>query len=230
VHNFRIKIFRAIDDLDSCERFLEGHMNVLKIYGITEITTANKDWFYNPASYVLLAETLDGQKVVGGIRVHVAGGTQPLPIEEAISELDSSIHERVKRNAIHGTGELCGLWNSREVAGMGISSLLMRAGISMTTQIKLSTLFALCAPITVPMVGKVGFIIEKSLGKDGTFYYPKSDLIATAVMIHNLITLDNADNFDRKAIFELRENPKQTRLEKGNKGEIEIEYNLILNK
>jgi hypothetical protein len=45
-----------------------------------------------------------------------------------------------------------------------------------------------------------------------------------------LITLDNADNFDRKAIFELRENPKQTRLEKGNKGEIEIEYNLILNK
>jgi hypothetical protein len=108
VHNFRIKIFRAIDDKDSCARFMEGHMNVLKIYGITEITTANTDWFYNPASYVLLAETQDSQKTVGGVRVHVAGGTQPLPIEDAVSELDGSIHDKVKTNAIKGTGELCG--------------------------------------------------------------------------------------------------------------------------
>jgi hypothetical protein len=230
VHSFRIKIFRAIDDEDSCERFMEGHMNVLKIYGITEITTANKSWFYNPDSYVLLAETLDGQKVVGGIRVHVAGGTQPLPIEDAISELDNSIHDRVKTKAIKGTGELCGLWNSREVAGMGISKLLMRAGISVTTQIKLSSLFALCAPVTVPMVGKVGFVVEKSLGKEGTFYYPKSDLIATAVMIHDLIILDNAENHERQVIFELRKNPRQSRMEDGNKGEIEVEYNLTLDK
>jgi hypothetical protein len=207
---------------------MEGHMNVLKIYGITEITTANTDWFYNPASYVLLAETQDSQKTVGGVRVHVAGGTQPLPIEDAVSELDGSIHDKVKTNAIKGTGELCGLWNAREVAGMGISGLLMRAGISITTQVKLSSLFALCAPVTVPMVGKVGFVIEKSLGKDGTFFYPKSDLIATAVMIHDLITLDHAENAERQAIFDLRKNPRQSRLETGNKGELEIEYNLML--
>jgi hypothetical protein len=230
VNNFRIRIFRAIDDKDSCERFMEGHMNVLKIYGITEIATANKGWFSNPASYVLLAETLDGQKLVGGIRVHVSEGTQPLPIEDAISELDSSIHDKIKANAIKGTGELCGLWNSREVAGMGISGLLMRAGISVTTQVKLSSLYALCAPVTVPMVGKVGFVIEKSLGKNGTFYYPKSDLIATAVIINDLVTLPDAENYERQAILDLRKNPHQSRLETGGKGELGMEYKLTLDK
>jgi hypothetical protein len=208
---------------------MEGHMNVLKIYGITEITTANTDWFFNPSVYVLLAEEQNSNQVLGGVRIHIYGGTQPLPIEDAISEMDFSIHEMVKTHALNGTGELCGLWNSREIAGFGISGLLLRSGVSVTNQLSLNSLFALCAPITVPLVGKYGFVIEKSLGKEGTFFYPKSDLLATAVIIYDLKKLEHSEKAEQSAIWDLQKNIIQTRIEWGPKGELQIEYNLKIN-
>ena len=51
-----IRVFRAIDDLKSCEKFAEGHANVLKDYGVTKVTSARTDWFFNPGVYVVLVE------------------------------------------------------------------------------------------------------------------------------------------------------------------------------
>ena len=226
----KLKAFRAIDDEVSCKLFVEGHGNVLRDYGVTKITSANADWTQNPSVYVILATNKHTHEAVGGVRIHIADGVTPLPLENAISIVDERVFDLVKKYIPIGTGELCGLWNARSVAGLGLGSyFLMRAGISLTHQLKLPTLFALCAPHTYEISIQKGFETEKSIGKEGTFIYPKLDLIATSIIIKDTANLPLAIPEEKDLIFELRDNPHITRTEVGPKGAIEIEYDLQLN-
>ncbi|WP_299247669.1 hypothetical protein [uncultured Cytophaga sp.] len=226
----KIRVFRAIDDIESCQKYLEGHVRVLKIFGITMITSANIEWFYDPNTYVIIAESEDGVKVYGGARIQIANSTFPLPIETAVEEFDSSIHELVNRLAENGgTGELCGLWNSREVAGYGLGSIYLgRVGVAIAKFLNLNSLFALCAPSTVKNCMQVGFKVETSLGNEGLFYYPKEDLLATAVILKDVVQLSSADPFERECIFDLRLNPRQTTIQDSAKGEMKIEFDLVI--
>ncbi|WMJ71924.1 hypothetical protein RCC89_01870 [Cytophagaceae bacterium ABcell3] len=225
----RLKVFRAIDDQQSCEKFLEGHRRVLKSVGVTEVTTAKDDWFNNPAVFVLMVESEDGSKVFGGARVQAADGNIPLPIEDAVGDMDPKIYDFVKSQRLNGTGELCGLWNSLEVAGLGFGSVfLIRAGVAITTQLGLDSLFALCSPFTARICKNYSFEIVKSLGNEGTFYYPKSDLIATVALIHDTATLTGGDHNECDRIFDLRRDPLQRTVEKGKRKDIEIQYELDL--
>src|SRR6516225_9828387 len=119
----RIRAFRAIDEKDTCEKFVEGHMKILKVFEITMITSANISWVTDPYTYVIVAESMETGKVLGGARIQIAGGKLQLPLERAIHDLDNRIHDYIKQYIPDGTGELCGLWNSREIAGLGIGSM-----------------------------------------------------------------------------------------------------------
>jgi hypothetical protein len=227
----RLKAFRAIDEPETCALFVEGHVNVLTSIGVKKVTSSKNEWTTNPAVFVITVESLDGKRVYGGARVHVSGGTQPLPIEQATSALDASIHQLVWRYAQHGTGEICGLWNSREIAGYGIGSIfLTRAAVAISTQIGLESLFALCAPYTVKMAESVGYHIETSIGNEGTFYYPKLDLLATTMLNKDIKTLSSANEEDKQAIFKLRETLTLMRLEELRRKKIKIYYELEIPK
>jgi hypothetical protein len=225
---FVIEAFRAMDNIPACEKYVEGHVRVLKIYGITMITSANPEWFEDPYTYVILVKSEDGEKIYGGARIKVAGGTLPLPIETALTKFDPTVHKLVKDLAPAGTGELCGLWNSREVAGYGIGSIYLgRVGVALATQLKLNSLFALCAPATVKNCMQVGFELETRLGNEGTFYYPKEGLVATAVLLSDCPTLVHADPDERASIMDIRNNWIQRKVEIGPKERVfEIIYDL----
>lgn len=225
----KIRAFRAVDDTESCQKFVEGHMRVLKNFGITMITSANVEWFTDPDTYVIVAESMDDGRVLGGARVQVANGNIPLPIEKAVTELDDSIHDVVKSYIPDGVAELCGLWNSREIAGMGIGSVfLTRTAVSMAPQIGIKSMFALCAAYTVQMAQNAGFQIATFLGNNGTFYYPKDDLIASAMLLHDINDLSFASEAERNEIISLRENPVQIKTEEGRRGAFDIFYELQL--
>ncbi|TDQ82582.1 hypothetical protein [Sphingobacterium yanglingense] len=225
----RLRAFRAIDDPRTCERFIEGHAHVLTAIGVKKVTSSKNDWMYNPAAFVLIVESLDGENVYGGARIHVAGGTQPLPIEEATGNMDAKIFDLVWDYAQDGTGEGCGLWNSREIAGYGIGSIfLTRAAIAIAPQIGIKSLFALCAPYTINLTKSVGYRQETSVGNNGTFYYPKLDLLATTMILDDVGSLEMASEEDRAAIMALRENQNCTRIEVLRSKEIEIQYKLDL--
>lgn len=225
---FVIKAFRATDNLEACQKFVEGHTRVLKIFGITMITSANVEWFQDPNTYVIIVESEDGEKVYGGARVQVASNVIRLPIETAVHEMDPAVNEIVAEHAKEGTAEFCGLWNSRAVAGYGIGSMYLgRAAVAITEQLKLKTLFGLCAPATVRNSARVGFELATFLGNNGTFYYPKEDLIATAVCINDLHNLPTAEPAERDIIFNLRNNLVQEKLEPGPKGRVlKVKYQL----
>ncbi|MEX8546239.1 MAG: hypothetical protein V5804_01440 [Mucilaginibacter sp.] len=227
---FNIKAFKAVDDIDTCYKYVEGHVNVLKSFGITMITSANTEWFNDPKTYVITIQTEDQDIVCGGARVQVVSDTYQLPIEKALTKFDPKIHDLVNKLATNGTGELCGLWNSREVAGLGLGARYLGwIGIAISTQLNLNTLFALCAPATVKSCIKMGFLIETSLGNNGTFYYPKEDLIATAALVNDVVELSTAGTEERNRIFDLRKNPIQIKHEIGPRGQnMEIDYSLII--
>jgi len=223
----RLRAFRAIDDPETCEKFLEGHRHVLTTIGVEKVTSSKNEWTMNPAVFVLIVESLDRKRVYGGARIHVSGGTEPLPIEQATGALDPSIYELVYRFAQQGTGEGCGLWNSREISGYGIGSIfLTRAAIAISSQIGIKSLFALCAPYTIKLTESVGYHVETSIGNNGTFYYPKLDLVATTMILPDLNDLSTASEENLQAILELRQNLNTVRMERLRNREIEIHYEI----
>jgi hypothetical protein len=223
----RLRAFRAIDDPETCALFVEGHKHVLTSIGVTKVTSSKNEWTTNPAAFVMIVESLDGEKVYGGVRLHVSGGSEPLPIEQATGMLDAGVFDLVWNYARQGTGELCGLWNSREIAGYGVGSIfLSRACVAIATQVGLTSMFALGAPYTVKMAENVGYTIEESIGNRGTFYYPKLDLLATTLILKDVETLSKATEEDRTAIFKLREHLNQVRIEKLRNKEITIHYQI----
>jgi hypothetical protein len=227
----KIRAFKATDDEDSCHRFLEGHIRVLTAFGITMITSAKKDWIYDPGTFVIIAESEDGSKTYGGARIQTPIN-HPLPIQDAIEKYDSSIHKVINEEQENGgTGELCGLWNSKEVAGLGLGSIfLTRVSVSITDQIGIKTLYALCAPYIVEMATNIGFTVKTSLGNNGTFYYPKDDLLATAMVIEDVNSLANANESERGTILNLRNNRTQIIEETHRNKIVEIEYDLKIKK
>lgn len=222
------RAFKALGNRDLCEKYLDGHIQVLKNYGITNITTNNRDWMDWDGVYCITAEKEDGT-IVGGVRAQIADGLNMLPVEKAIGKMDPRIHELVKLYRKDGVGELCALWNAKEVAGMGISIMIVRAGISTLNQIACNTLMGICADYTLKMFTKVGFVVDNSLGNNGEFVYPNENYIARVLGILNAKDLETAEEFDRRKMLDLRQNPQQTCTESGpNNTEIEIEYQLVM--
>ena len=227
----RIRVFRATDDPETCLKFIEGHRRVLSIYGIENITTNTNDWMFRRSIFVIVVEKLDGSKLYGGARIQIADGIHPLPIEEATGKMDPKIYEIVRLRAQTGAAELSGLWNSKEVAGFGIGSLFhSRVAVAMATQIGINTFFTLCSPTTVRFKDWMGGKILTEVGNNGTFYYPKIDLLATALYSEDIVELPITHPREREKIMYLREHPIHVAKEKSpfKNHYIHIHYALLL--
>lgn len=220
-----VRAFRAPDDPEACLRFYNGHLRLLEIYfGIAKITSGSADWMNHENSIVIIVEDETRTKTYGGARVQLADGVLPLPIETAIGKYDPKIYSYVHPGS---SAEICAMWNSKEVAGMGIGSqVLARAGVVLAAQLPIDNFHVLCAPITTRIGKRVGFIIDESLGDKGTFFYPKDDFVATAMVINDVNSLEHADPKERELIYDLREHLVQTKTEVGPKGSYEVSYNL----
>lgn len=225
---YKVETYRAIDRPDLNKIFIREHANVLKDYGVTMITSFKQSWLKNPYVHCIVAYDQRGA-MIGGIRVQVKDWVKyPLPMEIAIAKLDEGIYDLVKRYQDQGVGELCGLWNSKSVQGVGISFILTRAAVSIVNQLKFDILMGICAEYSLPMFKSVGFEVDRSLSNNGEFPYPTDKYITRVVGILKSSTLETAVDYDRKKILELRKKPIQIREEEGKKGKFKVNYNLIV--
>lgn len=226
---FRLIAFKAINDPVRCGKFIEGHRQVLESIGVKKVTSAKEDWINNPDVVVVIVESEEDGKVYGGARIHKANKDFPLPMVEAIEGLDSSIKEVINRDLDAGTGEVCGLWNSRQISGLGIGAIFMsKACLALTPKLGLTSLYALFAPTTVKLGLMMGYEILTQVGNNGTFYYPKLDLIATAMKLHDAINLPLTSQEHRDSIFQIRENEKLLINEEYRGHVVKLEYTSYL--
>lgn len=226
----RIRAFNAVKDPLSCEKFLKGHARVLESIGVSKVTSSTHEWVENPDVYVFIAEDTNTHEVYGGGRIHVLNEHFPLPIQTAVSEMDPCVNDHVmKMHRQKRAAELCGLWNSRKVAGLGLGAVyLARAGVALLSQINVGALYSLCASYTVQMGLNLGFHVVPELGKDGTFYYPAMDLLATVLLQDCTGNLEKALPEERECVMALRNTPDCRRIETHRKRTLEIEYQLQL--
>lgn len=220
------RALRAYDEPETCLKFIEGHKKVLESYGITMITSNNSKWIYHKNTYIILAEDSNDHKALGGVKIQISDNELLLPIVDAVAKIDPRIYKAVDSSNNKIIAEACGMWNSKEIAGYGYSFYMLRAAIALAYQLGVDRLYALAAPVTVKMCQNAGFIIERDLGKNGFFDYPKLNLVATAMVIKDLRLLDNASEQDKEYIIDLMDNPIQQIKSNGPKGEIIIDYKL----
>lgn len=227
----RVRIVKAIDDVEATEKYIYGHHKVLESYGITKVTSADRSWALNPQVYLILFESMDDFRVLGGGRIQLRTENFPLPFEIAIKEIDPKIIPYMAEFKDYEVAEYCGLWNSREVAGYGIGSIyLVRVGIAILPQMKLKKLFGLSSPVTLSISKSVGYEVITSLGDNGSFYYPKEGLIATALEIVDIVNLPNASELEREYIFDLRNKMNFNTVESGPRGKMELQFELQIQK
>lgn len=226
----QLRAFRAIDEEETCYEFANGHKKVLEGFNLGNITTNNVSWAYNPNVYVIMAYERDTRDLLGGIRVQIADGIHPLPVEDAVSHFDPGIHDMVNHYALSGgTSELCGLWNSRHKApNMGVTINLVVAGMALCSQLPITSIFTIVASYTLKIARQMGFRIETSLGNNGEFIYPNSNYVAR-VLSMNPRTLENTFGMYKEKILDLRENPNLERIETvGNNNQILYSHELQL--
>jgi hypothetical protein len=228
---FSIRAFRATSDPEACEKFIAGHRHVLETVGIKQVPSSKDDWKNHNGTFAIIVESMDRSIVYGGARLQAADGIRPLPIEEATGDMDNNVYKMVAKTAERGTGELCGSWNSRKVAGYGVGAFFAtRVGVVIAQQLGLNSIWALCAPYTVKYAERVGCVVVKDLGNNGTFYYPKIDLLATAVLMEDCINMQTADPYEIKRVAELRLNLTQqvTEVVPEHTKEVDIAYSLVI--
>ncbi|SHO64175.1 MULTISPECIES: hypothetical protein [Algoriphagus] len=204
---YKLIAFKAVDYPERCELFIEGHRQVLESIGVKKVTSANNSWAQNPDVIVVIVESSEDGQIYGGARIHKANEISPLPMVEAIQDLDSSIRDVIAKDLDAGTGEVCGLWNSRKITGLGIGAIFMvKACLALAPKIGLNSLYALFAPTTVKLGLEIGYEVLSEVGNNGTFYYPKLDLIATAMKLHDVVNLPMTAEEHREPIFRIRNN------------------------
>jgi hypothetical protein len=223
----RIRVIKATEDISSTEKYINGHYSVLESYGVTKVTSADRSWVGNPNAYLLIVESLDNFEVYGGGRVQLKSEFFPLPLESAIEEKDIKINEYLKNYRNLEVAELCGVWNSKKIAGYGIGSIfLIRAGVIISSILKLKNLMGFCSPFTLRNCQNLGFKIIESLGDKGSFFYPKEGLMATITDISDLENLPNALPEEQEKILYLIKNPQHEAYETSPKGDFTIVYDL----
>lgn len=224
-----VEVYRAIDHFTECKEFIIGHRKVLQVFDIANITSANLEWAFSPSSVVLMIKREEDGKLIGGARLQLVDDVLSIPLEEAIQDKDVNVHDYLKSLASNGAvGEICGLWNTREGAKLGIGGkFLTRSAFVVANQLNLRTSVMLCAPTTVKMAASMGCDIITELGEEGKFYYPKIDLIATAMIKKDATDLTNVNTDDRKIIENLLSNPEQVLTHVTRSGnEVVVNYNL----
>lgn len=216
VFEFRIKGFHASENMTDSIKFAEGHQKVLADHGFSHISSNNYDWVNDSGTYVLIAESLDCTEILGGVRIQIKTAPKLLELEKALIHKDAYLTDFIKNLEPLGLGEVCGLWNSKAVAGFRISYILVQAALSIMPKLGIKVAIAFLAKYTLYIAENLGFSLVTDLGENGIFYYPNEYFVAGVYLQNNLLDLSNIDVSQRENMIELRKVLKLTRMETTN--------------
>ncbi len=201
-----IRAYKAIDEPETSQKFLDGHRKVLEEFKLENITTNTPKWKSHEGSYVIVAEY--NNELIGGARMQIADEKLPLPVEEAVAHYDNKIYDLIaEKTNDGGSCELCGLWNARVLPpNLGLTRMMSVACVSIAQRINIKNIFAICAGYTLYPAIRMGLVVQKQVGNNGEFVYPNSSFRAR-VLCMNGFTLETSNDEFKSEILTLRDNP-----------------------
>lgn len=177
--NFVINSYKAVDNAIELANYLNGHDKVLRDFGITNLgndiipklplmRVNNKINFFT-------AENIDEHIVDGGARVHLYNNNYLFPSVEFLSNarsIDIS-QDRMLEHTKGNTAEICGIWNSKRVAGYQLSNDLLKSSLALCISLKVEKVFMLVGESQKELLESIGFEIDEGLFERGEIALPK---------------------------------------------------------
>lgn len=226
ISSIRIKAFKASNDMISCLRFQEGHLDVLRSFGF-KVSSTQEDWMLSDDAYVILVESMDSSRVYGGARLEFCNKDRLVPIQSALADLAPEINDFISNKKSSQIAELCGLWNSVSVAGMGIGSVYsIRSALAVAGLLKIENILALCSVHSYRMASVFGFSLLKEVGSEGIVYYEGAKQNAHVTFHGDFLKLENVSLEEKEKIMSLINKPVQNVLEERNGTNLSITYEL----
>jgi hypothetical protein len=225
-----VRVYRADRHVATSEALVAGHQAVLSAYGIRKLVTFNTSWIGNPEVIVIAALADGGTRVLGGARMYRGATVDELPMYQAVGDQDPGMGRWFEPFGSEGAWELAGLWNSMELAGMGVeATYLVRAAMAAMPLVSARHLFALTSPVTRRMQAALGFGTEPEVGDGGFFTYPTDRLRATIARFTFPENLEDATPEVREQLREVWADPMGfEHAVDGPKGALRIRFELEL--
>lgn len=225
-----IRVFRSHRDEALCHELVTGHQAVLNAYGIEQLITFDRQWIGDPEVIVLAAVSGRDGRVLGGARMYRGVRPNDLPMFRAVSHQDAGLGAFLAPFLAEGAYELGGLWNSMELAGMGVdATYLIQAAMATLPMLSARHIFALTSPVTRRMQAGLGFLTEPQVGDGGFFVYPTPKLRATIARFTFPEQLADAQPAVRTLLEGIWQDPiRSTCAVEGPKGEIRLRFEIEL--
>lgn len=202
--NVAIRLMRSTLHPEMSYDYGVHHVNVLKYFGVTGITSVDKKWRRNPDCCVFIAETMDTNELIAGIRIDVQRPGFPIPLEDALGNSVPEVGERIKKWANQGgVGEIAGLWVDRKYAKAGLPVPLIRACVAISPLVGTRNMVGFANKYSRSNLEKVGFRKQSDFENDGNFFYPDPRYL-TIIMHVDCTQLDYIDSTDYQAIMSMR--------------------------
>lgn len=225
-----VLVSRASHDPRLCKKLLEGHKRVLEAYGIKNLSSFRTDWFRRDDVLLIAVLTPDGEKVLAGARLQPGMVANDFPLHQAVGHMDPKVGEFLEEIIPEKTYELNALWNSIELAGMGLGSeFLIQVSMAAMPLLGAKHLVALTSPVTRRWRKKHGWRLREDLGDEGFFVYPKDSLRATVEHFVHPDFHQNVDPDVQELMQAIRNRPEDvTTFVHGPKGQLTIRLNLTI--
>jgi hypothetical protein len=225
-----IRIFRSSKDEALCHELVDGHQAVLNAYGIEQLITFDRQWIGDPEVLVLAAVAGREGRVLGGARMYRGVEPADLPMFRAVAHQDAGLASFLSPYLAEGAYELGGLWNSMELAGMGVdATYLIQGAMATLPMLSARHIFALTSPVTRRMQAGLGFLTESQVGDEGFFVYPTPKLRATIARFTFPEQLADAQPSVRALLEGIWQDPlRSTCVLQGPKGEIQLHFQIDL--
>jgi hypothetical protein len=223
-----VKACCAPDAADDCRRNAAASLDVLRRYGIDNITSAHQEWWLNGDTYAVLLEDRISGEPLGGVRLQRWGNGVPLALEDALGGVDARVHDWIAGFAGGGVGELCGLWCGRALRGFGMGARLTSMGIALSAQAQTDTLFGLCDTRNVEANLGLGFRVDGALAARGAFEYPRPGLFAHVLRLDGARRRPGATPAAQATIGHYRDVPVGVEIIAGELGSLQLHRDLVL--
>jgi len=223
-----LKILRASEDVVLCQAMVEGHKRVLHAYGIKNISSFNTDWMGRDDVILIVAMSADGNKILAGTRLQSGDKPEDLPLYQAVGHMDEGLKPWLATLLKDQTMELNGMWNSIELAGMGLGvEWMVQSAMASMSILDLRNILALTSPVTRKMRDKMGWSIKDQFGDDGYFKYPNDKLLASIEQFIFPDDLPKSQKEVRVFLDELWADPTGYVMNiKGPKGKLKVSFNI----
>ncbi len=212
-------MLRSVDHPATAKSFAEEQSAVLKLFGVTGVTSAKQAWQSDPNTYMFVAEDVATGQFAAGMRLDMDSDNKPIPMLEALTKVSSEFHDVVSNLRPLGLAEGCGWWVKEGYGGLGLPGILLRAGVSVSPRLGINYIVGFPHQHTKPIMSKYGFIAVDVIGDNGSFIYPDDRYRSTVVEL-NTQTLHTTPRAERERIFSLRSNP----VLEAQEGDLSLQY------